>query len=64
LFDELASASRQQDRATLLRLLAHAVPSYHNPDAVRAAPVEEQVQGKAQPLWGYATGPQYLPEPS
>ena len=38
LFEELAAASRQQDRATLLRLLAHAVPSYHAPEtAARGA---------------------------
>jgi FlaA1/EpsC-like NDP-sugar epimerase len=64
LFDELASASRQQDRTTLLRLLAHAVPSYHNPEAATAAPVAEQVQGQTRPLWGYASNPRYLAEPS
>jgi O-antigen biosynthesis protein WbqV len=64
LFDELASASRQQDRTTLLRLLAHAVPSYHSPEAATAAPVEEQVHGQARPLWGYATNPRYLAEQS
>jgi FlaA1/EpsC-like NDP-sugar epimerase len=64
LFDELASASRQQDRVTMLRLLAHAVPSYHNPEAATAAPVEDQVQGQARSLWGYATNPRYLAEQS
>ena len=64
LFDELASASRQQDRATLLRLLAHAVPSYHNPEAATAAPVEGQVQEQARSLWGYAPNPRYLAEQS
>jgi FlaA1/EpsC-like NDP-sugar epimerase len=63
LFDELASASRQQDRVTLLRLLAHAVPSYHSPEA-EAAPAAEQMQGKARRLWGYATNPGYLAEQS
>jgi O-antigen biosynthesis protein WbqV len=64
LFDELASASRQQDRVTLLRLLAHAVPSYHHPEAVTAAPVGEQVEASARALWGYATNPRYLAEQS
>jgi FlaA1/EpsC-like NDP-sugar epimerase len=64
LFDELASASRQQDRVTLLRLLAHAVPSYHNPEAAPAPPVEEPVQGQARSLWGYATNPRYVAEQS
>jgi O-antigen biosynthesis protein WbqV len=64
LFDELASASRQQDRMTLLRLLAHAVPSYHSPEAATAAPVAEQVQGQARPLWRYITNPRYLAEQS
>jgi FlaA1/EpsC-like NDP-sugar epimerase len=63
LFDELASASRRQDRVTLLRLLAHAVPSYHNPETAPAAPVE-QVRERARPLWGYATNPRYLAEQS
>jgi O-antigen biosynthesis protein WbqV len=51
LFEELATASRQQDHQTLLRLLAHAVPSYHAPEA--AAPVPAQEQGQPEPLWGY-----------
>jgi O-antigen biosynthesis protein WbqV len=63
LFDELASASRQQDRVTLLRLLAHAVPSYHHP-AAAASVVEEQVEAPARSLWGYATNPRYLAEQS
>jgi FlaA1/EpsC-like NDP-sugar epimerase len=64
LFDELASASRQQDRVTMLRLLAHAVPSYQHPEAATVAPVAEQVQGQARSLWGYATNPRYLLEQS
>src|SRR5919106_2334919 len=64
LFDELASASGRQDRVTLLRLLAHAVPSYHNPETAPAAPVEQQARERARPLWGYATNPRYLAEQS
>jgi O-antigen biosynthesis protein WbqV len=64
LFDELASASREQDRASLLRLLAHAVPSYHHPDAAAPAPVAEPVEKQARSIWGYATKPRYLAEQS
>jgi O-antigen biosynthesis protein WbqV len=63
LFDELANASRQQDHTTLLRLLAHAVPSYQTPAAATAAPAD-QMRGRARPLWGYATNPRYLAEQS
>ena len=64
LFDELASASRQQDRVSLLRLLAHAVPSYHNPEGATAAPAPEQARGQTRSLWRYATNPRYLAEQS
>ena len=62
LFDELQTASRQQDHATLLRLLAHAVPSYRAPEAAAAA--QEQVQGQVQPLWGYGANRRILAEQS
>jgi FlaA1/EpsC-like NDP-sugar epimerase len=38
LFDELGAAARHRDHASLLRLLAHAVPSYHNPAAAALEP--------------------------
>ena len=62
LFEELATASRQQDRATLLRLLAHAVPSYHAPEI--AAPVREQEQDQAEPLWVYGANRRMFAEQS
>jgi O-antigen biosynthesis protein WbqV len=62
LFEELATASRQQDHDTLLRLLAHAVPSYQAPAA--AAAVAEHEQGRAEPLWGYGTSRRMLAEQS
>ena len=65
LFDELAVAASQPDHATLLRLLAHAVPSYRNPQA--PAPrdgVEQPVQGRIRGLWGYPSNPRYVAERS
>ncbi len=62
LFEELATASRQQDHGTLLRLLAHAVPSYHAPQT--AAAIEEQEQGQAELLWGYGASRRMLAEQS
>lgn len=62
LFDELATASHQQDRETLLRLLAHAVPSYRAPDAAAAA--EKQIEGHSQALWGYRANPGIFAEQS
>ena len=61
LFEELASASRQQDHHTLLRLLAHAVPSYQAPSAL--APAEHE-QAQADPLWGYGASRRMLAEQS
>ena len=61
LFEELATASRQQDHHTLLRLLAHAVPSYQAPSAPAPA---EQEQAQADPLWGYGARRRMLAEQS
>jgi O-antigen biosynthesis protein WbqV len=61
LFEELATASRQQDHRTLLRLLAHAVPSYQAPSA--PAPAEQAV-GQADPVWGYGPSRRMLAEQS
>ena len=63
LFDELAGAAAQPDHATLLRLLAHAVPSYHNPhappqDAVGEPPARDPIRA----LWGYSSNPRYVAE--
>jgi hypothetical protein len=64
LFDELALAARQPDHGTLLRLLAHAVPNYHNPQAPVAqdAVSEPPARSSIRALWGYATNPRYAAE--
>jgi O-antigen biosynthesis protein WbqV len=62
LFEELAAASRQQDHATLLRLLAHAVPSYHAPET--AVPAQKPEPGQAEPLWGYGANRRMFAEQS
>jgi len=57
-------AAAQPDHATLLRLLAHAVPSYRNPQdqAAEDAAGEQPVQGPIRALWAYATNPRYVAE--
>jgi O-antigen biosynthesis protein WbqV len=64
LFDELATAARGHDRPTLLRLLGHAVPSYHNPEAPPAeSPTSaEAIREPVRALWDYATKPRYVAE--
>jgi FlaA1/EpsC-like NDP-sugar epimerase len=64
LFDELTAAARQHDRATVLRLLAHAVPSYHNPDVPAAEDTADRkpVREPLRALWDYATNPRYVAE--
>jgi O-antigen biosynthesis protein WbqV len=64
LFDELAGAARQPDHATLLRLLAHAVPNYVNPQAPVAQEVvgEQMARNPIRALWGYATNARYVAE--
>jgi O-antigen biosynthesis protein WbqV len=57
LFDELAAVCERHDQATVLRLLAHAVPSYHNPEA-EDAPSNQPAQGAVRALWGYAAAEQ------
>lgn len=66
-FDELAAASRSQDHGTVLRLLAHVVPSYR---AARArgrggGPRDRQpVQAQIGPLLGYGVNHGALAEQS
>ena len=64
LFDELAVAAAQPDHATLLRLLAHAVPSYHNPQPPmpQDAVGEQAAQAPIRALWGYPSNPRYVAE--
>jgi hypothetical protein len=64
LFDELAGAARQPDHATLLRLLAHAVPNYDNPltPATQEAVREQTARNSIRALWGYATNARYVAE--
>jgi FlaA1/EpsC-like NDP-sugar epimerase len=64
LFDELAGAARQPDHATLLRLLAHAVPNYDTPQALVAqdAVGEQTARSSIRALWGYATNARYVAE--
>jgi O-antigen biosynthesis protein WbqV len=63
LFDELAGAAAQPDRAALLRLLAHAVPSYHNPHAPpQDAAGEPPARDPIRALWGYSSNPRYVAE--
>jgi O-antigen biosynthesis protein WbqV len=66
LFDELSLAAQQPDHATLLRLLAHAVPSYHNPEAPapQEAVGEQPAQGRIRALWSYPSNPRYAAEQS
>jgi O-antigen biosynthesis protein WbqV len=63
LFEELTAVARQDDRAGVLRLLAHAVPSYHHPDApARDAAPQEPVREPVRVVWDYATNPRYAAE--
>jgi FlaA1/EpsC-like NDP-sugar epimerase len=64
LFDELAVAAAQPDHATVLRLLAHAVPSYHNPQppTPQDAVGEQAAQAPIRALWGYPSNPRYVAE--
>jgi FlaA1/EpsC-like NDP-sugar epimerase len=63
LFDELAVAAAQPDHATLLRLLAHAVPSYRNPQAPTPRDgVEQPVASPIRAHWGYPSNPRYVAE--
>jgi FlaA1/EpsC-like NDP-sugar epimerase len=60
LFDELAAVSGRRDHAGVSRLLAHAVPSYHGPEAAPAkeAQSEPPAHGPVRALWGYAAAEQ------
>ena len=64
LFDELATAARQHDRRTVLRLLAHGVPSYRNPEteATEDTAPHEAMPESVRALWDYATKPRYVAE--
>jgi O-antigen biosynthesis protein WbqV len=67
-FDELAAASRSQDHDTVLRLLAHVVPSYQGrPEpsvAAETAPQRQPLQAQIGPLMGYGVNHGILAEQS
>jgi len=63
LFDELAAVSGRRDHAGVSRLLAHAVPSYHNPHAPpQDAAGEPPARDPIRALWGYSSNPRYVAE--